>query len=69
MRILVVEDDSDLRRQLADVLSQSGYAVDLAADGEDGHFLAPCCAAPPVTLPRRWRLASWWSIRAPPVPV
>lgn len=39
MRILVVEDDADLRRQLADVLSQSGYAVDLAADGEDGQFL------------------------------
>ena len=35
MRILVVEDDSDLRRQLADVLSQSGYAVDLAADGAE----------------------------------
>ena len=43
MRILVVEDDSDLRRQLADVLSQSGYAVDLAADGEDGHFLGDTC--------------------------
>ncbi|MEO0982683.1 MAG: response regulator transcription factor [Pseudomonadota bacterium] len=39
MRILVVEDDPDLRRQLADALSQAGYAVDLAADGEDGHFL------------------------------
>ena len=39
MRILVVEDDPDLRRQLADALSHSGYAVDLAADGEDGHFL------------------------------
>lgn len=39
MRILVVEDDADLRRQLADVLSQAGYAVDLAADGEDGQFL------------------------------
>ena len=39
MRILVVEDDPDLRRQLSDALSQSGYAVDLAADGEDGHFL------------------------------
>ncbi len=39
MRILVVEDNADLRRQLADALSQSGYAVDLAADGEDGHFL------------------------------
>lgn len=39
MRILVVEDDSDLRRQLTDALSQSGYAVDAAADGEEGHFL------------------------------
>ena len=39
MRILVVEDDPDLRRQLSDALAQSGYAVDLAADGEDGHFL------------------------------
>ncbi len=39
MRILVVEDDPDLRRQLAEALSQAGYAVDLAADGEDGHFL------------------------------
>ena len=39
MRILVVEDDADLRRQLADALSQAGYAADLAADGEDGQFL------------------------------
>ncbi|MEM1106809.1 MAG: response regulator transcription factor [Pseudomonadota bacterium] len=39
MRILVVEDDPDLRRQLADAMSHAGYAVDLAADGEDGHFL------------------------------
>jgi len=39
MRILVVEDNPDLRRQLADALSQAGYAVDLASDGEDGHFL------------------------------
>lgn len=39
MRILVVEDDTDLRRQLSDALTQAGYAVDVAADGEDGHFL------------------------------
>jgi two-component system, OmpR family, response regulator len=39
MRILVVEDDADLRRQLGEVLGQHGYAVDLAADGEDGQFL------------------------------
>jgi two-component system OmpR family response regulator len=39
MRILVVEDDPDLGRQLSDALQQAGYAVDLARDGEEGHFL------------------------------
>ncbi len=39
MRLLVVEDDPDLGRQLTDALSNNGYAVDLAADGEEGHFL------------------------------
>jgi len=39
MRVLVVEDDPDLGRQLTDALTQAGYAVDLARDGEEGHFL------------------------------
>lgn len=39
MRVLVVEDDADLRRQLSDALTHAGYAVDASADGEDGHFL------------------------------
>ena len=39
MRLLVVEDDKDLNRQLVDALTQSGYAVDRAFDGEEGHFL------------------------------
>ena len=39
MRILIVEDDPDLGRQLSEALGQSGYAVDLAPDGEEGHFL------------------------------
>ncbi len=39
MRILVVEDDQDLRRQLTDALTHAGYAVDAAGDGEEGHFL------------------------------
>lgn len=39
MRMLVVEDDADLNRQIADALSQAGYAVDCAFDGEEGHFL------------------------------
>ncbi len=39
MRILVVEDDPDLNRQLVGALGDAGYAVDSATDGEDGHFL------------------------------
>ncbi|ACB95846.1 response regulator transcription factor [Beijerinckia indica] len=39
MRILVVEDDKDLNRQLTAALSQAGYAVDHAFDGEEGWFL------------------------------
>jgi len=39
MRLLVVEDDPDLNRQIVDALTDAGYAVDSAHDGEDGHFL------------------------------
>jgi two-component system OmpR family response regulator len=39
MRVLVVEDDADLNRQLVRALKEAGYAVDTAADGEEGHFL------------------------------
>jgi two-component system, OmpR family, response regulator len=36
---LVVEDDRDLARQITDALTENGYAVDTAYDGEEGHFL------------------------------
>jgi len=39
LRLLVVEDDPDLNRQLADALGDAGYAIDSATDGEEGHFL------------------------------
>ncbi len=39
MRLLVVEDDKDLNRQIVTALEQAGYAVDRAFDGEDGGFL------------------------------
>ena len=39
MRILVVEDDADLQRQLKAALEEAGYVVDQATDGEDGEFL------------------------------
>ncbi len=39
MRILVIEDDQDLNRQLVDTLKGAGYVVDCALDGVEGHFL------------------------------
>ncbi len=39
MRILLVEDDETLSVQMADSLTNAGYAVDCSGDGEDGHFL------------------------------
>jgi two-component system OmpR family response regulator len=39
VRLLVVEDDKDLNRQIVAALEQAGYAVDHAFDGEEGQFL------------------------------
>jgi two-component system, OmpR family, response regulator len=39
LRLLVVEDDPDLNRQLATALTDAGYVVDRAFDGEEGHYL------------------------------
>ena len=39
MRILLVEDDVDLQRNLRKALADAGYVVDQAFDGEEGHFL------------------------------
>ncbi|HEV8481839.1 MAG TPA: response regulator transcription factor [Candidatus Eisenbacteria bacterium] len=40
MKVLVVEDEAQLLRQLATSLGEAGYAVDCAADGEQADFLA-----------------------------
>jgi two-component system OmpR family response regulator len=39
MRLLVVEDDPDLNRQIVSALQDAGYVADSATDGEEGHFL------------------------------
>jgi two-component system, OmpR family, response regulator len=39
MRLLVVEDDKDLNRQLVGALEQAGYVVDHAFDGDEGFYL------------------------------
>jgi two-component system OmpR family response regulator len=67
MRILVVEDETRLLKQLSTALAQAGYAVDAAADGERADFLCQTerydaavldLGLPKIdglTLIRRWR--------------
>ncbi|HLX10937.1 MAG TPA: response regulator transcription factor [Thermoanaerobaculia bacterium] len=69
MRILIVEDEESLRRQLAAAAGGAGYAVDQAADGERADFLGQTerydavvldLGLPSVdglTILRRWREA------------
>lgn len=40
MRLLIVEDEPDLLSSLAQALREEGYAVDTAADGEEGFYKA-----------------------------
>ena len=69
MRILLIEDEAQLREPLAERLRKEGYAVDAAADGQEGHYLGAenACdlAVVDLGLPkldgievvRRWRAA------------
>lgn len=40
MRVLVIEDDSRLNAQLAEVLGEQGFVVDTATDGKEGEWMA-----------------------------
>src|ERR1700741_1758494 len=40
MRALVIEDDPQLRSQVCEYLSEEGYAVDAAGDGDEGQYMA-----------------------------
>lgn len=67
VRVLVVEDEARISEQLAAALGEAGYAVDCAADGARGDFLAQTehydavvldLGLPKVdglTILRRWR--------------
>jgi two-component system, OmpR family, response regulator len=69
VKVLVVEDEQRLARQLAEALAAAGYAVDTAADGARADFLAATerydavlldlglPAIDGLTLLRRWREA------------
>lgn len=40
MRVLIVEDEADLRQQLCQRFEEEGYSVEAAADGEEGLYMA-----------------------------
>jgi len=40
MRVLIVEDNAELARQVRSTLAHERYVVDIASDGEEGLFLA-----------------------------
>ena len=40
MRVLIVEDEDDIREQIAEELKAAGFIVDLAADGTQGQYMA-----------------------------
>jgi two-component system OmpR family response regulator len=50
MRVLVIEDEPELRRVLAQALREDGYAVDEAAEGRDGLYKATTWAYDLVLL-------------------
>ena len=39
MRVLVIEDEPEMADQVGGALRRAGFAVDVAHDGEEGHFL------------------------------
>ena len=39
MRLLIIEDEPNLREQLQQYLQKQGYAVDVAEDGQAGFFM------------------------------
>jgi two-component system OmpR family response regulator len=50
MRLLLIEDEPDLVRSLSKALREAGYAVDTAADGEDGLYKAMECDYDAIVL-------------------
>lgn len=39
MRVLIVEDEPDLVKQMSRALLEAGYSIDVATDGEEGQYL------------------------------
>ena len=64
MRILIIEDEPDLRRSLAMALRDEGYAVDTAENGEDGLFNAESISYDAIVLDVMLPKLDGWGVLA-----
>jgi two-component system OmpR family response regulator len=64
MRVLVIEDEPELLRALSQALREDGYAVDEAADGEDGLFKAASWEYDAVVLDLMLPRRDGWQVLA-----
>lgn len=64
VRLLVVEDEPELRRVVAQALREAGYAVDEAADGRDGLYKATTWAYDAIVLDLMLPHLDGWSVLA-----
>jgi two-component system OmpR family response regulator len=62
MRLLVVEDEDDLRESLEQLLCEEGYAVDVAADGDEGWFKADAWNYDAILLDVMLPIIDGWEI-------
>lgn len=69
--VLVVDDDADLRDSLADLLREEGYAVTLAANGQEALDLLrglkrPCGVVLDIAMPEMTGTEFYDAMRAEP---
>lgn len=64
MRLLIIEDEPDLLRRLAKTLRAEGYAVDTAADGEEGLYKAQAHDYDAILLDAMLPVLDGWELLA-----
>ena len=64
MRVLVIEDEARLLRNLAKALREEEYAVDTAADGEEGLYKAQNCDYDAIVLDVMLPRLDGWQVLA-----
>ena len=62
MRVLVVEDEADLASTLSRTLSEAHFAVDVASDGDEAHFMLREVAYDAIVLDLMVPKRSGWTL-------